>query len=65
MNLELVLEQKFTLAFFIIKEHTKPLSNKHKIMTLQNLYFYHSCCDVFKIFQFFNLLPLYDLFDFS
>ena len=35
-----------------MKEHTKPLFNKHKIMTLQNLYFYHSCCDVFKKFKF-------------
>ena len=47
-------EQKLTSAFFI-KEHTKPLFNKHKIMTLQNLYFYHSC----------NPSPLYDLFNFS
>ena len=42
-------EQKLTSTFFI-KEHTKPLFNKHKIMTWQNLYFYHSCCDAFKIF---------------
>ena len=38
-------EQKLTSAFFI-KEHTTP--NKHKILTWQNFYFYHSCCDVFK-----------------
>ena len=57
-------EQKLTTAFFI-KEHTKSLFNKHKILTLQNLYFYHSCCDVFKIFKFSNPLPLYYLFNFS
>ena len=34
-------------------------------MTWQNLYFYHSCCDAFKIYKFFNPLPLYDLFNFS
>ena len=34
-------------------------------MTWKNLYFYHSCCDVFKIFKFFNPLPIYDLFNFS
>ena len=57
-------EQKLTTAFFI-KEHTKPLFNKHKLLNLHNLYFYHSCCDVFKIFKFFNPLPLYYLFNFS
>ena len=55
--------QKLTSAFFI-KEHTKPLFNQHKIMTSQNLYFYHYC-DIFKSFKFFNPLPLYDLFNFS
>ena len=34
-------------------------------MTLQNLYFYHSCCDEFKNDKLFNPLPLYDLFNFS
>ena len=35
-------EQKLKSAFFI-KEHTTPLFDlKHKIMTWQNLYFYHS-----------------------
>ena len=34
-------------------------------MTWQNLYFYHSCCDAFKKFKFYNPLPLYDLFNFS
>ena len=56
-------EQKLASAFFI-KEHTKPLFNKHKIMNLQNLYFY-SCCDIFNKNEFLNPLPLYDLFNFS
>ena len=57
-------EQKLTSEFFI-KEHSKPLFNKHKIMAMQNLYAYHTCCEIFKIFKFFNPLPLYDLFNFS
>ena len=57
-------EQKLTAAFYI-KEHTKPLYIKHKILTVQNLYFYHSCCEVFKIFKLFLPKPLYELFNFS
>ena len=57
-------EQKLAATFYI-KEHSKPLFNEHKIMTLQNLYFYHSCCEVFKIFKYFSPLPLHELFNFS
>ena len=57
-------EQKLTAEFYI-KEHSKPLFNQQKIMILQNLYFYHSCCEIFKIFKFFSPLPLYNLFNFS
>ena len=51
-------KQKLTSAFFI-KEHTKPLFNKHKLKTLQNLCFYHSCCDVFENLIFFLNLNLF------
>ena len=57
-------EQKLTAAFYT-KEHSKPLFNKHKILIMKNVYFYHSCCDLFKIFKFFAPLPLYSLFNFS
>ena len=56
--------QKLSTEFFI-KEHTKPLFNTHNILTLQNLYFYHSSCEVFKIFKFHTPIALYELYSFS
>ena len=47
-------------------EHTKPLFNEHKILNLENLYFYHMFMEIFKILkysipcslkQLFNLCP--------
>ena len=34
------------------KDHTKPLFNANKILALQNLHFYHTCCEMFRIFKF-------------
>ena len=51
---------------FFEKEHTKPLFNKNKILALQNLHFYHTCCELFKILKFkspcaiFNKLKISD-----
>ena len=51
-------EKNFTL------EHTKPLFNKHGLLTLQNLHIMRTLTEFFKIFKYhspismFNLLPL-------
>ena len=34
------------------KEHTKPLSNKHNLMTVHNLYVYHCSMDTFKTLKY-------------
>ena len=34
-------------------EHTKPLFNEYKIMSLKNLYSYHTFMEIFKIMKFF------------
>ena len=52
-------------AEFFIKEHTKPLFNSHNILTLHNLYFYHSSCEVFKVFKFHSPIALHNLYKFS
>ena len=44
-------EQRLTTEFFI-KEHSKPLFNSHGFLNFKNLYYYHSCCEVFKIFKY-------------
>ena len=37
---------------FYIKEHTKPLFNRHKILTVQNLFKYQCINEIFKIMKF-------------
>ena len=56
-------EQRLTTEF-VIKEHSKPLFNSH-FLNLKNLYFYHSCCKVFKIFKYKIPIAINDLFKFS
>ena len=57
-------EQKLTSEFFI-KEHSKPLFNSHGFLNLQNLYYFHSCCEVFKIFKYKSPISMLELFKFS
>ena len=57
-------EQKLSSEFFI-KEPSKPLFNLHGFLSLQNLYCYHSCCEVFKIFKYKCPISILDLFKFS
>ena len=33
-------------------EHTKPLFNKHDLLTLQNLYVQHTLCQLFKVLKY-------------
>ena len=44
------------------KEHTKPLFNLHKILTVHNLYIYHSLLELYKIHKFRTPYCIYELF---
>ena len=57
-------EQRLLTEFFI-KEHSKPLFNSHCFLNLKNLYFYHSCCEVFKVFKYKSPIAINDSFKFS
>ena len=50
---------------FFQKEHTKALFNKHSLMTVHNLYFYHCSNDIFKILKFRTPISLYTLINLS
>ena len=39
-------------AKFYSKEHTKPIFNETKLLTIQNLYKYHCILEIFKIIKF-------------
>ena len=43
-------------------EHTKPLFNKYKLLTLHNLHVYHTFLDIFKILKTHVPISLYLLF---
>ena len=44
------------------KEHTKPLFNKHNLMTVHNLYVYHCSMDKFKTLKYRIPISLYSLY---
>ena len=46
-------------------EHTKPLFNKHKILTIHNLFYYHTAITIYKIIRSGIPSALYALFSFS
>ena len=46
-------------------EHTKPLFNKHKILSLNNLYTYHTFLDVYRILKTHTPISLFSLFKLS
>ncbi len=50
---------------FYIKEHTKPLFNKHDLFTVINLYHHRTISDVFKILKTRTPLSLYSDFNVS
>ena len=45
-----------------VLEHTKPLFNKYNILSLDNLYKYHSFMEIFKLLKYKAPLSLYKLF---
>ena len=46
-------------------EHTKPIFNDKEILSLENLYLYHSFTEVFKILKFQSPISLFQLFSLS
>ena len=50
---------------FFVKEHTKPLYNRHGIMNIFNLYIYHCINDIYKILKFRCPISIYSLFNLS
>ena len=56
--------QKLGSSFYT-KEHTKPIFDRLKIMTVQSLHKYHSLVELFKILKFRIPYSLYDLITMS
>ena len=50
---------------FFSKEHSKPLFIKNEVLALNNLYFYHTANEAYKIFKFQSPRVLFDEFNFS
>ena len=50
---------------FYEKEHTKPIINNYNLLTIYNLYHYHSCIEIFKIMKFRTPISLYSLLQLS
>ena len=50
---------------FYMKEHTKPLFNKHKILALRNLYTYYVYMDLFKILKLRDPITMFEQFKIS
>ena len=59
------LEEQILGSSFYCKEHTKPLFEKHKILSVHNLYSYHTFMEVFRIFKFRSPPCLYYQYHFS
>ena len=57
-------DQKLGQEFFN-KEHTKPLFIANHILTLQNLNFYHTCSEIFKIFKYRNPISIFENLNFQ
>ena len=55
--------QQHTFPRNFCLEHTKPLFKKHSIMTIQNMYVYHTFLDLFKILKTHIPISLYSLFN--
>ena len=56
--------QKLTAEFYT-KEHSKPLFNENKILSLKKLYFYHSVNELFKILKFKSPCVIFNQFNMS
>ena len=47
---------------FHARENSKPLYNDNEILTIHNLYLYHTCNEVFKILKYRTPISLYSLY---
>ena len=45
------------------KEHTKPLFNSYKILTIHNLYTYHTLLELYKLLKFRTPYCVYEIFN--
>ena len=50
---------------FYTKEHTKPLFKLHKILAVQNLYFYHLFMETFRLLKFQSPVTFHSLYELS
>ena len=50
---------------FYTKEHTKPLFKKHNILTVQNLYTFHTFSEIFKVLKHQAPISLYSQYQLS
>ena len=57
-------EQNLPTEFYV-KEHSKPLFNKNKILNLKNLYLYHCANETFEILKFRSPIVIHNLYKFS
>ena len=53
-------EQNLPTEFYV-KENSKPLFNKNKILNLKNFYLYHCANETFKILKFRSPFVVYNL----
>lgn len=56
---------QFLTSQFYMKEHTKPLFNAKKILTVRNLYRYTTVCELMKILKFEHPKSLLEAFELS
>ena len=53
------LDEQILGSSFFMKEHTKPLFHKNRILTVQNLYTYHTFMEVYKILKYQSPISMY------
>ena len=59
------LENQILGSDFYIKEHTKPIFNKQKLLTIHNLHTYHTISETFSILKYRTPISLFSLFQLS
>ena len=59
------LENQILDSEFYIKEHTKPIINKEKLLTIHNLHAYHKISETYSILKYRTPISLFSLFQLS
>jgi hypothetical protein len=59
------IESQLLGTSFFTREHSKPLFAKHKLITLNNLYYLHCASEIYKILRFRTPISMYSLFNLS